>query len=307
MRLACALGSALLVISVSTSCGSSDSTGPGGTAPPGDDGGGGQTGDDGGGTTNPTPGCGPPVSKTGYVGSQKITVSGDARTYGLYVPDNYDGKTSYPIVIVLHGDGGTGDEIRGYVGTALEKESGGGALFAYPDGEGTTWQTDDIAGVTKDISFIDAIVGELQKKYCTDQKRVFYTGFSRGAYFANQAACRTKTSIRGVATHAGGGPFGVQDSEFDSNGNLQCPSPPVAAIQFHGENDGPEEGMKSRDYWRAANQCKTSTSPYDPSPCVSYDGCAPGRPEVWCLIPGLGHSIWPSGVSATWKFFAALK
>lgn len=288
-------------------CGSSsDNTGAGGNGDdggtPGDDGGGG-----GGGIPTPTPGCGPAVSKTGYLGSQSLKVGGGTRTYGLYVPDKYDGKTAYPIVIVLHGDGGTGDEIRGYVGTKLEAESGAGAVFAYPDGEGTTWQTDDIGGLTTDISFIDTLVGELQKKYCTDKKRVFYTGFSRGAYFANQAACRTKVSIRGVATHAGGGPFGVQDSEFDSNGNLACPSPPVAAIQFHGENDGPEEGMKSRDYWRAANSCKSTTSPYDPSPCVSYDGCAPGRPEVWCLIPGLGHGVWmPQGVSATWKFFASL-
>src|SRR6478609_1437762 len=127
-------------------CGSSDSTGAGGgsSGGPGDD-----TSDDGGSTVgdsgnpDPTPGCGPAVAKKGYVGSQ--TLSG--RTYGLYVPDKYDGKTSYPIVIVLHGDGGTGDEIRNYVGTKLETESGGGALFAYPDGEGTTWQTDDITNM----------------------------------------------------------------------------------------------------------------------------------------------------------------
>jgi len=74
-----------------------------------------------------------------------------------------------------------------------------------------------------------------------------------------------------------------------------------------GENDGPEEGMKSRDYWLGANQCKQSTSPYDPSPCVSYNGCAPGRPEVWCLIPGLGHGVWtPQGITATWKFLSSL-
>jgi polyhydroxybutyrate depolymerase len=306
---ASALVCAVLVAAVACGGGSSS----GGAGPGGDDGSSGGSsganpdgstgGGDDGPAPDPTPGCGPAVSSKGFVGSQKITVGGDARTYGLYVPDAYDGKTSYPIVLVFHGDGGTGDEIRADYGQGLEKESGGGALFAYPDGEGTTWQTDDIAGVTKDTSFVDAIIAELQKKYCTDKKRVFLTGFSRGAYFANQAACRTKSTLRAVATHAGGGPFGVQDSEFDSNGNLVCPSPPVGALQVHGEDDGPSEGMKSRDYWRAANTCQQSTSAYDPSPCVSYNGCAQGRPEVWCLIPGLGHQIWSEGVHATWGFF----
>ncbi len=283
------------VLALAAACGSSSSSGPGGSSS------GGGTGDDGSsGTPAPTPGCGPAVDKKGFVGSQTL----NGRTYGLYVPDGYDGHTAYPIVVVLHGDGGTGAEVRAEYGMSLEAASSAGALFAYPDGGGQTWQTDDPTGLATDIGFVESIVSDLQKRYCTDSKRVFLTGFSRGAYFANQVACRTKTSLRGVATFSGGGPFGVQDSEFDANGNLVCPSPPVGALQVHGADDGPGEGMKSRDYWKSANACTDTTTPYDPSPCVSYVGCV--RPEIWCEVPNLGHAIWPPSVAATWKFFTSL-
>jgi polyhydroxybutyrate depolymerase len=160
--------------------------------------------------------------------------------------------------------------------------------------------------MTADIAFIDSLITSLEKSYCADGARVFLTGFSRGAYFANQLGCRTKSSIRAVATHGGGGPYAVEnDLPFDDSGLLLCPAPPVAALQTHGDQDGPEEGMKSRDHWAAVNGCGMSTSPYDPSPCVSYDGCAAGRAEVWCLIPSMGHTIWSEAATATWDLFTS--
>jgi len=39
-----------------------------------------------------------------------------------------------------------------------------------------------------------------------------------------------------------------------------------------------------------------------PSPCVSYDACTAGLPEIYCEIPGLGHQIWPSAPKAVWDF-----
>jgi hypothetical protein len=27
---------------------------------------------------------------------------------------------------------------------------------------------------------------------------------------------------------------------------------------------------------------------------------------VWCLVPGLGHTMWPESHKATWDFFSKL-
>jgi len=301
---------AAFVASACNSCGSSDSapgdTGAGdggttgvtiGTPPPPDTGGGG-----------PTCGSADVAAGTkGYLGSQKITVGGAARSYELYVPEAYDGKKAWPLVFVLHGDGGTGSGIRGSF--KLEAESGGGAIFVYPDGQNKTWVIDNATGLGKDIAFIDAVASSLAKTHCTDTKRVFAVGFSKGAYFANMLACLSKSNLRAVVTHAGGGPFGLDGSgtKFDNKGQLECPSPPVAALQVQGDADTAvplSEGIKARDHWRRANACATTTKPYDAAPpCVAYDGCAEGRPEVWCQIPGMGHTIWPAmGAKVTWEF-----
>lgn len=310
LRAGLGLGALVLVLVTCGACGSSSTGGGVGPGDPdgGTDGGGDETGTtpEGGVVPDPTPGCGVSGVKKGFVGSQSITVAGAKRTYELYVPDSYDGKKTYPLVFVFHGDGGDGAGIRGSFD--LEAESAGGALFVYPDGQKSTWNIGDATGLKSDVAFVDAIAADLGKTHCTDSKRVFAVGFSKGAYFTNMLACISKSNLRAVVTHAGGGPFGLDGSgtTYDNNGNLKCPAPPVAALQVQGSSDGSvpvSEGSKARDYWRGTNGCKTTSTAYAPSPCIAYDGCAPERPEVWCQIPGMGHTIWPqNGTKVTWDF-----
>ena len=264
-------------------------------------------GPEGGPPPDPTAGCGVSGVKTGFVGSQSLTVSGKKRTYQLYVPDVYDGKKSYPLVFVFHGDGGDGSGIRSSF--QLEAESKGGAIFVYPDGEDKTWHIDDAGSLGKDIAFVDAIGADLGTKLCTDKKRIFAVGFSKGAYFANMLGCLSKSNLRAVVAHGGGGPFGLDGSgtTFDKNGTLVCPAPPVAAMQVVGSNDDLSgDAREARDYWRRVNTCKSSTTAFAPSPCMAYDGCAQDRPEIYCEIPGMGHTIWPqNGTKVTWAFLAS--
>lgn len=255
-------------------------------------------------STPPDPGvaCGAPDSKPG-AGSKTITVNGAKRTYELFVPDTYNQKKTFPVIFVFHGDGGTGANIRSYF--KLEAEAAGQAIFVYPDGQDQTWNIDDAKAIGKDIAFVDAIAASLGKSHCTDPSRVFSVGFSKGAYFTNMLACLSKTKLRAVVAHSGGGPFGLDGSgtDFDGKGNLICPSAPVAAMQIIGKNDGLlEDAKKARDYWERLNSCKGTTKPMDPSPCVAYDGCAADRPEIYCEVPGLGHSVWQNAPKVTWAF-----
>ena len=289
--------------------GSSSGASSGGPGGGGSDGGGGPDGratGDGGpgddGATGET--CGVAAAATGFVGAQSIVVGGVTRTYQLFVPPGYDQKARWPVVLVFHGDGGSGAGVRGSFD--LETVSGGNAIIAYPDGQGGTWQIDAYAALMKDVAFVDALVGELQASYCGDG-RSFLVGFSKGAYFANQAACRSTAGLTGVASHSGGGPYGTKASEYDMNGKTVCPSPAVPALQIHGTADGTvplSEGVTSRDYWRGADACGAGTTARAPSPCVGYNGCA--RAEVWCQVSGLGHTVWSQAPTAIWDFFASL-
>lgn len=307
----------LAILSMTNACGSDDttssSTSSGGTS--GTSGDPGTSGTSGSGTSGTSGGpgitCGTAdaASKKGFLAGQTITVGGGARTYGLFVPDGYDGRRTFPLVFVFHGDGGTGAGIRNSF--KIEAEAAGGAMFVYPDGAGKTWVIDSAAGIGRDVDFVDALAESLKQTHCVDTKKIFAAGFSKGAYFTNMLGCLSKMGLRGVIGHAGGGPFGLDGSgtKFDNNGQLVCPQPTVAALQVQGETDGNvplSEGTKARDHWRRVNGCQTSSKAFAPSPCITYDGCQAGKPEIWCQIPGLGHQIWPTnGVKVTWDFIKA--
>jgi polyhydroxybutyrate depolymerase len=221
------------------------------------------------------------------------------------VPEGYAPQHPYPLVFVLHGGGGNGTGAR--TQTDLEKVAGGRAIFVYPEGVGGNWNLDAPAASNGDVALFDAILLVAHNTLCVDARRVFVTGFSNGAYMANQLACKRGERIRGIVTHAGGGPYETKGS-YDATGHLVCPGKAVASLVVHGNNDGtvaPAEGQKSIDHWSYANRCGGGTAGAFLPPCVALQGCF--QPVGVCHIPGLGHGLWNNAGKVTWTFFDALR
>ena len=231
-----------------------------------------------------------------------MPIFGRTRTYTLVVPPDYAASSSWPLVFVLHGHGGSGSQVR--AAFDLEGAARGRALFVYPDAARGGWDLDAPASKNPDVALFDAILAVTQSSYCVDLRRVFVTGFSNGAYMANQLACRRGDLVRAVASHSGGGPYETT-GEYDAQGNLVCNGKPVASLVVHGASDGtvaPSEGQKSIDHWTHANHCAGSTAT-SPAPCITFQGCS--NPVVTCKVPALGHSIWPQARPLVWSFFEA--
>lgn len=251
-----------------------------------------------------SPGCGKPAQSGAH--GQKITALGKARAYTLVVPNGYQPKAPYPVVFGLHGNGGNASGVRGSLD--LEKHARGQAIFVYPEGIGGGWDLDNESGKNRDVALFDAILLALHQSLCIDERRIFVTGFSNGAYMANQLGCRRGERIRAVATHSGGGPYENAGAIYDDHGHLVCPGKAVAALVVHGSADvsvTPSEGQKSVDHWSFANRCSGGSSPGGPSACVSMNGCT--QPVVSCKVPGLGHAMWSEGKRMTWSFFDSLR
>lgn len=254
---------------------------------------------------NGSPGCGKAAARAGAHVAQHVTAAGQDRTYTLVVPEGYAPQSAYPLVFVLHGGGGTSAGAR--TQTDLEKVSGGKALFVYPDAIGGNWDLDAPAASNKDVALFDAISLVTYNAQCVDSRRVFVTGFSNGAYMANQLGCRRGDRIRGIVTHAGGGPYEGNGS-YDAQGHLVCPGKAVASLVVHGNSDGtvaPAEGQKSLDHWTQANRCAGGTTNTLVPPCVAFQGCF--QPVGACHIPGLGHGLWKEAGKVTWAFFDSLR
>jgi polyhydroxybutyrate depolymerase len=235
-----------------------------------------------------------------------IDVHGRQRSFDIVAPAKADPTRGYPLVFVFHGGGGRPEDARAVLDFPRIPGASEKAAFVYPAGSDGNWDLDNSANHNEDVAFFDAMVENLTSTYCVDRARIFATGASMGGYFANQLGCKRGDVLRAIAPHAGGGPFGADD-EYDADGNLVCNGKAVAAMVFHGEDDGDvsvDEGTASVATWRARNGCGAKQSNIAPQPCVTYDGCK--NPVIWCRIPGLGHDVWSQGTQATWDFFSRL-
>jgi polyhydroxybutyrate depolymerase len=256
-------------------------------------------------TTLPAP-CGD-ACPTGFFPEEHITSSGVDRTYALYVPETYDPEQTHALVFAYHGDGGTGAGVRG--GLGLEAAANGAAIFVYPDAteeSGRSFTLDTDLAANPDMTMFIDLVAQLSARFPID--RVFATGLSRGGYFVNFLNCTLGDSyLDAIAPQAGSGPYDDTDAQYDDDGYLICPSTPAAAVLIHGVDDQVvpiPDAEYSRGQWVSGNSCDESTQAIAPSPCVEHDGCAAGKPVVWCAVPGLAHDVWEHAAEAVWAFFA---
>lgn len=242
----------------------------------------------------------PPPPKVD-VTTESITVDGTPRQYVLAVPKNYDATRSYPLILVLHGDGGDGPSMR--AGHTVDEVSGEDAIVAYPTGINAGWNQSLDVPNNPDMHFMTQLVDALKGRYSIDAGRVFGVGYSSGAFMLNQISC-VMSMFRGIASHAGGAPYDTNGAPVpDCSGGS-----PIAAIIFHGDADPsvPVDTDYAAQYWAQRAGCAGDTSPTTPSPCQAYNSCPSDKPVEICVIPGLGHIPWSEGVEAEWAFFQAL-
>ena len=231
-------------------------------------------------------------------GNFMIDVAGTQRQYIVKVPAGYDTNRPYRLILTWHGLGGTAAQVAGGRGPyggyyGLDALAGGSAIFVSgqglgPDG-GAGWP--NTGG--QDVAFVRALVDWLRKSYCVDNTRIFSVGMSYGGIMSNTLGCTMGDVFRAIAPQSGSGPRGACVGQ-------------VAAWISHGNTDTTvtlAQGQATRDFFTRANHCMAATTPADPSPCVTYQGCDQGKPVTWCEFDG-GHIIpnWaPQGV---WNFLS---
>ena len=95
--------------------------------------------------------------------------------YYLYAPENYSANQEWPLFIHIHGAGGSGLECWQLWESYADKE---GFILLCPSIPG------DASGFYQDVgeNTVWSAVGEVSKEYRI-KKRMFFTGFSAGAFF----------------------------------------------------------------------------------------------------------------------------
>lgn len=255
----------------------------------------------------------PPPPKVD-VTTETLQVFGEARSFVLVVPRSYAAAKSYPLVMVFHGDGGNGAGVR--AGYPLDDHSGEDAIVVYPDSKGGfSWDLYTPEAQNPDNAFVAAIAADLATRYTIDLARVFGTGYSSGAFFVNQLACRKTGFFRAIVPHAGGAPYEPNDpsSTYWKGSYTKCANQTggVAAMIVHGSDDTivvPESGDFTAQYWAYVNGCdeaKETRAPTTPAPCTQHAACPAGMPVLHCSIPNIGHGLWSESAKQAWAFFAS--
>jgi polyhydroxybutyrate depolymerase len=258
--------------------------------------------------------------------NSSIEVAGLRRTYRVHIPPSHNETKPVPLLIALHGGGGTGEHMvkltLGGFNKLSDKE---GFIVVYPDGIDKHWNDGRSKEETRyrahreyidDTGFISALIDYSIKQNNINPKRVYVTGMSNGAIMSYRLACELSDKIAAIAP---------VDGNLSQDFFPMCsPSEPICVLAINNVKDplvpwnggdvtGPF-GVKKLgkvlsvsqtiEYWVKHNGCALSPTitqePHkDPTDGTrvrreEYSGGKGGTEVILYAIEGGGHT-WPGG------------
>lgn len=241
----------------------------------------------------------------------------------IYLPLQFAQQDAWPLVVLLHGLGGTAETQEEYLNLRQRVSAMGFILMIpqgtpspdgtlSPDGQNLTglrfWNATDFCcdfGKTKvdDVSYLSRLIELAKTKYNVDTSRVYIWGHSNGGFMANRLACEIG-DISGIVSLAGGS---FSDIE-------KCKNPhPVSFTQIHAIDDPvvsfettPQyAGAKSSvQQWLTRNNCSEEgkkgeyldfifTIPGPDTSIETWTNCSSGKSvSLWTIraFDGAGHN-----------------
>lgn len=251
-----------------------------------------------------------------------LSYGGHERTYRVYTPAA--AGRPLPVVLVLHGGGGTGAGMERLTRGAFNRLADQhGFVVLYPDGLDRHWN--DGRGVATyrahrenvdDVAFLMALVDEIGRRTPIDRARVYATGISNGGLMSFRLATSAAARIAAIA------PVAISMSE--PLARTGGPPRPTSMLLMPGTDDplvpweGGEIGLPGRRgvgrvvsvaetvrLWTSRCGCPaTPTVAYEPDRDPAdgtrvrrehYAPCRDGVEVVLYAVEGGGHT-WPGGV-----------
>lgn len=260
------------------------------------------------------------------------------RSYLLHVPPGL--KSPAPLVLALHGGGGTGAQFERWTkfSQLADRE---GFLVAYPDGIGKNWndgrqdvQAQAFRDKVDDVAFLRAVVDDVARQQPVDRSRIYATGASNGGFMSSRLGIECPDLFAAVAPVIGGIPEGLQ------------PTHPMPVLIIQGTEDplvpynggevnafGSKRGRlhstdESVELWCAANGLQGPARVESLPDTDPQDGCHVERHDYGAVrlykVIGGGHT-WPgagqylpqrfigrvcndlNGTETVWAFFREFK
>jgi phospholipase/carboxylesterase len=123
----------------------------------------------------------PPAAGVPPTGLIPLQLSGSDRDGAVYVPASYRHDTPTPLVLSLHGAGGSGRRRLQRFQPFAEAE---GLIVLVPDSRENTWDVARTGAFGPDVEFVDRALDLVFARYHVDPARLVAEGFSDGASYA---------------------------------------------------------------------------------------------------------------------------
>lgn len=241
------------------------------------------------------------------------------RSFRVFVPEGLDRGVPAPLVLALHGGGGTALEMERYTrfDAVAQRE---GFIVAYPNGYRLHWNDgrDDVGHATArknvdDVGFIHRLIDRVAQIAAIDRSRVYVVGMSNGGMMAHRLALELPDVFAAAAAVAANIPEPLLASTL--------PPRPVPMLLINGVDDPiiPWEGAdgavvlgksigsvasadRTAAFWTDRNACTAQgarewfpdADPRDGARAwrQQWSGAGPASDVVLCGIEGGGHT-WP--------------
>jgi len=198
--------------------------------------------------------------------------SGRIMPYRLFVPEHYAADKRYPLVLFLHGGGGSGDDnlkqIQGGNGFIIDLLVKPESQVKYPcfvlapqSPQQEGWIEHDSITPTNQLQLTLELIGHLEKSFSIDRKRLYVLGQSMGGLGTFAIITMQPTMFAAAVSVCGGG---------DESKAGRIAKVPIWA--FHGEKDESVRVERSRNMIAALKR-------------------AGGTPK-YTEYKGEGHLIW---------------
>jgi polyhydroxybutyrate depolymerase len=247
---------------------------------------------------------------------KKVTIDHLARTFIVHVPAQFDATHKLPVVIMLHGAGGSAEEAESY--TSFDDESDReGFIVAYPNAtlpfphrasglysNPALWHERSGTGELErthraDIDFISAVIDELETEYSADPDRIYITGFSNGASMTLSLGLNLSDRLAAIAPVAGQLPSGRGQLKYALPllfiVGSEDPIHPIAAAELpltgaHHDT----AAMRTVMRWQKMLECRARKIELVSNGVtqLTFNDCARGGEIVLYTVEGLGH-VWP--------------
>ena len=236
-------------------------------------------------------------------GHYTCTFDGIRHAFIVDLPEKAEGS---PLILMLHGYGGTAESFRAETG--FEKDANPlGYTVVYVTGapnpddktSSNSWNSGIGISPNQDVGFLVALTEYLQQEYFLDKQHSFAVGYSNGAFMVHRLALEASSTFSAVVSVAGTVPASIwaERNNQCSAGLLQITGEKDDVIPKH--SDGSAQYTKGPaiedviEYYAAANGLKMQEvlTAGKKSVLTKYGSPATDR-QVWHLVVKDGRHSW---------------